>query len=376
MKKVLILLVISLISLSFAFEKPVVSFEREEVEVLLNTETEVNVSVSNVSDLYGFSFHIEYEPENLDVLSVEAGDFFEGKETIFLSKIDKERREIVVGDVIKGKDEGVSGSGILLKIKFVLKEDKETYLKFKKSVLKDSSLSVIDTDFKDVVIKPKKEEIPIISVEPEELVFTSVGELKEIKIKNIGEGTLKGTITPLDEWIVVKEREFEGDTTVVVTVVKESDKEGSIKIESNGGNYTVKVKFKKPEEVKKIIKLQIGNQTAYVNDEPKLLEFPPFIENDRTMVPLRFIAEERGAKVLWFADESKAVVVYDKIFIELWVDQGKDYIRVNGKFYKVDVAPYTYHDRTVVPVRFFAEFMNGKVDWIEETQTVIITFTG
>jgi len=376
MKKVLILLVISLISLSFAFEKPVVSFEREEVEVLLNTETEVNVSVSNVSDLYGFSFHIEYEPENLDVLSVEAGDFFEGKETIFLSKIDKERREIVVGDVIKGKDEGVSGSGILLKIKFVLKEDKETYLKFKKSVLKDSNLSVIDTDFKDVVIKAKKEEIPIISVEPEELVFTSVGELKEIKIKNIGEGTLKGTITPLDEWIVVKEREFEGDTTVVVTVVKESDKEGSIKIESNGGNYTVKVKFKKPEEVKKIIKLQIGNQTAYVNDEPKLLEFPPFIENDRTMVPLRFIAEERGAKVLWFADESKAVVVYDKIFIELWVDQGKDYIRVNGKFYKVDVAPYTYHDRTVVPVRFFAEFMNGKVDWIEETQTVIITFTG
>jgi len=376
MKKVLILLVISFISLSFAFEKPVVSFEREEVEVLLNTETEVNVSVSNVSDLYGFSFHIEYEPENLDVLSVEAGDFFEGKETIFLSKIDKERREIVVGDVIKGKNEGVSGSGTLLKIKFVLKEDKETYLKFKKSVLKDSNLSVIDTDFKDVVIKTKKEEIPIISVEPEELVFTSVGELKEIKIKNIGEGTLKGTITPLDEWIVVKEKEFEGDTTVVVTVVKESDKEGSIKIESNGGNYTVKVKFKKPEEVKKIIKLQIGNQTAYVNDEPKLLEFPPFIENDRTMVPLRFIAEERGAKVLWFADESKAVVVYDKIFIELWVDQGKDYIRVNGKFYKVDVAPYTYHDRTVVPVRFFAEFMNGKVDWIEETQTVIITFTG
>ena len=376
MKKVLILLVISLISLSFAFEKPVVSFGAEEVEVLLNTETEVNVNVSNVSDLYGFSFHIEYEPENLDVLSVEAGDFFEGKETIFLSKIDKERREIVVGDVIKGKDEGVSGSGTLLKIKFVLKEDKETYLKFKKSVLKDSNLSVIDTDFKDVVIKAKKEEIPIISVEPEELVFTSVGELKEIKIKNIGEGTLKGTITPLDEWIVVKEREFEGDTTVVVTVVKESDKEGSIKIESNGGNYTVKVKFKKPEEVKKIIKLQIGNQTAYVNDEPKLLEFPPFIENDRTMVPLRFIAEERGAKVLWFADESKAVVVYDKIFIELWVDQGKDYIRVNGKFYKVDVAPYTYHDRTVVPVRFFAEFMNGKVDWIEETQTVIITFTG
>lgn len=376
MRKVLILVIISLISLSFAFEKPVVSFEREEVEVLLNTETEVNVSVSNVSDLYGFSFHIEYEPENLDVLSVEAGDFFEGKETIFLSKIDKERREIVVGDVIKGKDEGVSGSGILLKIKFVLKEDKETYLKFKKSVLKDSNLSVIDTDFKDVVIKAKKEEIPIISVEPEELVFTSVGELKEIKIKNIGEGTLKGTITPLDEWIVVKEREFEGDTTVVVTVVKESDKEGSIKIESNGGNYTVKVKFKKPEEVKKIIKLQIGNQTAYVNDEPKLLEFPPFIENDRTMVPLRFIAEERGAKVLWFADESKAVVVYKKIFIELWVDQGKDYIRVNGKFYKVDVAPYTYHDRTVVPVRFFAEFMNGKVDWIEETQTVIITFTG
>lgn len=376
MKKVFILLLISLTALSFTPEKPVVSFGGDEIELTLNTETELDVSISHVDDLYGFSFHIEYEPENLNIVSVEEGDIFKGKETIFLSKIDKERREIVVGDVIKGKSEGVSGSGILLKIKISLKKDKETFLKFKKCVLKDENLSVIDADFKDITIKPEKEEIPILSVETEELTFTYVGELKELNIKNVGKGVIRGKITSLNDWIVVKEEEFEGDTVVVVTVIKESDEEGLIRIESNGGNFDVKVKFKGEEGVTKVIKLQIGNQTAYVNNEPKLLEFPPFIENDRTMVPLRFIAEERGAKVLWFADESKAVVVYKNIFIELWVDQGKDYIRVNGKFYKVDVAPYTYHDRTVVPVRFFAEFMNGKVDWIGETQTVIITFTG
>jgi len=92
------------------------------------------------------------------------------------------------------------------------------------------------------------------------------------------------------------------------------------------------------------------------------------------MVPLRFIAEQRGAQVLWYAQESKVLIIYNEIFIELWVDQNKNYVRLNGVFHSIEIAPYTYKDRTVVPARFISEFLNGKVEWVDETKTVIINF--
>ena len=44
------------------------------------------------------------------------------------------------------------------------------------------------------------------------------------------------------------------------------------------------------------------NNYAYVLDEA------PFIKNDRTFVPLRFIGEALGADVEWIAGERKIVV--------------------------------------------------------------------
>jgi hypothetical protein len=51
------------------------------------------------------------------------------------------------------------------------------------------------------------------------------------------------------------------------------------------------------EDVKKIIKLQIGNKIAYVDGNELTLDVPPQIINRRTMVPVRFISEGLGAEV-------------------------------------------------------------------------------
>lgn len=45
--------------------------------------------------------------------------------------------------------------------------------------------------------------------------------------------------------------------------------------------------------------ISLGDQTALVNGEPVLMEVPAQIVDDRTMVPLRFIAEALGATVEW-----------------------------------------------------------------------------
>jgi subtilisin family serine protease len=47
------------------------------------------------------------------------------------------------------------------------------------------------------------------------------------------------------------------------------------------------------------IVLQINNKTAYVDNKPVELDVAPKIENNRTLVPLRFVAENLGCKVEW-----------------------------------------------------------------------------
>lgn len=57
-----------------------------------------------------------------------------------------------------------------------------------------------------------------------------------------------------------------------------------------------------------LIELVIGEKTAYVNGREIVLDVPAQIIDDRTMVPLRFIAESFGCKVEWINDEQRIVV--------------------------------------------------------------------
>jgi len=52
-------------------------------------------------------------------------------------------------------------------------------------------------------------------------------------------------------------------------------------------------------ESTKKLELYVGKTTAYVNGVSIKLDVPPVIENNRTLVPIRFISEQMGAKVTW-----------------------------------------------------------------------------
>lgn len=64
-----------------------------------------------------------------------------------------------------------------------------------------------------------------------------------------------------------------------------------------------------PTPVKKVlILLKIGNRYARVNDQPVELDLAPFIYQGRTLVPFRFIGESLGAEVGFTTDSSGRVV--------------------------------------------------------------------
>lgn len=96
----------------------------------------------------------------------------------------------------------------------------------------------------------------------------------------------------------------------------------------------------------------------------------PITENDRTLVPMRAIFETLGAEVEWDNDTQTAVASLGGDTLSITIDSSVLY--KNGTEIELDAPARMVGDRTLVPVRAVAESFNAKVDWDEDTQTVSI----
>jgi hypothetical protein len=143
-----------------------------------------------------------------------------------------------------------------------------------------------------------------------------------------------------------------------------------------------------------IVQLWIGQNQAMVNGESKTLDTAPILYQDRTMVPLRFIAESLGAKVQWDPAEQKIEIAAEPcnpgdlvcggvpgaempcppsgccLNVVLWIGQNRAF--VNGEPKALNVPPTLYEDRTMVPLRFIAEAMGADVKWDPAEQCITI----
>ena len=81
---------------------------------------------------------------------------------------------------------------------------------------------------------------------------------------------------------------------------------GTVGWDENNKAVTVNGKNKNGEDVSLVI--NIGSDTAYVNGEAVTLDSPAFIENNRTYTPVRFIAENLGADVLWDGENQRVIL--------------------------------------------------------------------
>ncbi|MBL0388598.1 metallophosphoesterase [Tumebacillus sp. ITR2] len=95
----------------------------------------------------------------------------------------------------------------------------------------------------------------------------------------------------------------------------------------------------------------------------------PEIVNDRTMVPIRAIAESMGAKVSLSGTNFFTVEKGDKR-VRLTFDSPVAY--VNGSRVTLPVPAYVKNNRTYVPVRFIGETFQASVGFVPPTNTVEI----
>lgn len=103
------------------------------------------------------------------------------------------------------------------------------------------------------------------------------------------------------------------------------------------------------------------------------LEFdvPPQIINGRTMVPVRKIFESLGAEVNWDGETRTVTAKTEERIVVMQIDN--TVISVNSTEIVLDVPPMIVNDRTLVPVRAASEGLGAVVQWRDETKTVIIT---
>jgi hypothetical protein len=118
------------------------------------------------------------------------------------------------------------------------------------------------------------------------------------------------------------------------------------------------------------VKLAIDNKWLTVNEKSIELDQAPILHKDNTMVPVRFVVEAMGGEITWSDTERKATVLKDNHYMEMWLDN-PDLI-VDGKIVTAEVAPMLVNERTMVPLRLLAEKMGWKVGWEESTRSVTL----
>jgi len=109
-----------------------------------------------------------------------------------------------------------------------------------------------------------------------------------------------------------------------------------------------------------------------LNGEPMVLEEQALIVNGRTLVPVKFIFEPLGLNVSWNGDTRTATGTKENLIIEMTIDNPE--VSINGVKQTIDVAPMIINDRTYVPLRFVAESTGAIVVWHGETRSITIEY--
>ncbi len=114
-----------------------------------------------------------------------------------------------------------------------------------------------------------------------------------------------------------------------------------------------------------------GEINVALNGE--LLEFdvPPRIINDRTLVPMRTIFEALGATVYWDDNAQKITAKDQNTMVVMQINS--NILLVNGNAITLDVPPQLVDERTLVPIRAVAESFNCNVLWDDDFNGVVIS---
>lgn len=122
----------------------------------------------------------------------------------------------------------------------------------------------------------------------------------------------------------------------------------------------------------------VGNDviSIYVNGSQVFPDADPVIINDRTLVPIRVIAEKLGYGVDWDGATHTVTMTKGNMAVQVQINSTWITKYINGQvseYGHMDVSSQIMNDRTFIPVRAVTEALGATVDWDGNTRSVFIS---
>lgn len=96
----------------------------------------------------------------------------------------------------------------------------------------------------------------------------------------------------------------------------------------------------------------------------------PIIQNDRTFLPVRAVVEAMGGSVAWDGETQTVVMAMENDVLLLSIGSQTAYFNETAQ--TLDATPVIVGERTMFPIRFIAECFGFEVEWEESTASVTI----
>jgi hypothetical protein len=346
-----------------------------EEKIYAESDMILELHIDDVSGLYALGLDLVYNTEILKYVSAEQGPFLIADQTTTLMPIkNREEDGRLIFGISRTKDApGVDGSGILAKFTFHVIKSAETDIVIESLILKDSSLMDIKAKAENLNIKIMDKdtvppEITVEKVNPTYLDKATIKGKTEAAAKvtingkdvavnadgtfsnevNLVEGENKFDILATDmagnvgkaSMVIVRLKVIVIQLTIGKTIVIVNGEAQTIDaapfidkasgrtlipiriiMESINGKIDYDAKTRKVTLTKDaiIIELWIGKPIAQINGVPTPIDtqapkLAPMIVGGRTFLPLRFVAQNLGAKVDFDAKTQTITVTYpDKL---------------------------------------------------------------
>ena len=102
-----------------------------------------------------------------------------------------------------------------------------------------------------------------------------------------------------------------------------------------------------------------------------LEEYEPYIDsNDRTMISVRWVANQLNYDVDW--NYNKRIAYIENSDIKVYIEAGNNKIYAPNKIVEMDTIAVIKNDRLFIPIRFLAECFSLKVKWNADTNTIYL----
>jgi len=119
---------------------------------------------------------------------------------------------------------------------------------------------------------------------------------------------------------------------------------------------------------------KIGDPKFSLNGVEQTMDVAPYLKNDRTYLPLRFVAKAVGvpdSNIIWNGSEQSVVLIKEGSVVKLTI--GSNIMTINGTPITMDVAPEIVDPgRTMLPIRWVGQALGCTINWDNATQTVTV----